>query len=223
MDLTPPLILVMWSAGLAAGGALVARWNVVGPGYSWLASGVVVIFGFPAAGAGGEPIAWVGLAFAVLAGIAGRSSLAATALFGASAVAFGVSGLGDSPVLPIITGAVFLGAVTSEMMLGHWYLVDPRLPRWSLKGLVVIGTAGLAADVGYLATEGVFDWEEAGTALGLAFIALGLATVLLSSGVWFSLKVPRYTGVMAATGLGYLATLTAIGVAVVGRMVAFPG
>ena len=88
---------------------------------------------------------------------------------------------------------------------------------------MVFGVAGLAADVAYLATEGVFDWEEAGTALGLAFIALGLATAILSSGVWFSLNVPRYTGVMAATGLGYLATLTAFGAAVVGRMVAFPG
>ena len=38
------------------------------------------------------------------------------------------------------------------------------------------------------------------------------------AGVIFSLKEPGYAGVMAATGLSYLAVLTAFGVAVLGRM-----
>jgi hypothetical protein len=41
----------------------------------------------------------------------------------------------------------------------------------------------------------------------------------LMVGVWFSLRVPSYTGVMAATGLSYLATLTALGAVVIGRAV----
>jgi hypothetical protein len=50
-------------------------------------------------------------------------------------------------------------------------------------------------------------------------IGLGATTVALMVGVWFSLRVPSYTGVMAATGLSYLATLTALGAVVIGRAV----
>ena len=43
-------------------------------------------------------------------------------------------------------------------------------------------------------------------------------TGLLVAAVWFSLKEPAYSGVMAATGLSYLGVLTAFGVVVVGRL-----
>jgi hypothetical protein len=36
-------------------------------------------------------------------------------------------------------------------------------------------------------------------------------------GVLFSLRVKSYTGVMAATGLSYLATITALAVAIISR------
>ena len=121
----------------------------------------------------------------------------------------------------MVTGAVFLGGITAEMMLGHWYLIDPRLPRWALKALTGAGAIGLVADVVYLATQGGFDWSESGTATGAAFATLAAATGLLLAGVYFSLREPKYTGVMAATGLSYLATLTAFGAVVSGRMVAF--
>jgi hypothetical protein len=44
--------------------------------------------------------------------------------------------------------------------------------------------------------------------------ALGL---VLMVGVLFSLRVKSYTGVMAATGLSYLATITALAVAIISR------
>ena len=54
-------------------------------------------------------------------------------------VAIGVIGLvaaaldaGGNPVVSLIrtlAGAAFLGAVTDAMLLGHWYLVQPGLPR----------------------------------------------------------------------------------------------
>ncbi len=222
MDVTPAVVLEMWTAGLAAGAALVTRWRVVGAGYTWLAASVIVLFGLPGAAAGGDVLAWAGLALAAGAAVAVRTR-AAGVLFAAAAVAFLVSGLDDSPVVALVTGAVLLGGITSEMMLGHWYLVDPRLPRWALKSLVAVGGAGLIADVGYLAVRGVFSWAEAGAAMGWSFVALAAATGLLVVGVWYALEEPRYSGVMAATGLSYLATLTAIGSAVVGRMVAFGG
>ena len=36
-----------------------------------------------------------------------------------------------------MVGAVFLGSVSDAMLLGHWYLVQPGLPREPLKELVV--------------------------------------------------------------------------------------
>ena len=52
MDLSPALILITWAAGIAAGGALVAWWRVVGPGYLWLVAGVVAVIGGLGAAAG---------------------------------------------------------------------------------------------------------------------------------------------------------------------------
>jgi hypothetical protein len=223
VEITPALVMGMWTGGLAAGGALVARLRVVGPGYSWLAAGVVLLFGALAAGAGGGGLAWVAVAVTVAAAVVARSPASTAIAFGAAAVLFLAAVADDSQLVPLVTGAVFLGGVTSEMMLGHWYLVDPRLPRWALRLLTLVGSAGLVLDFAYLALNGGFDWEDAGTAMGAAFVVLSVTTGLLMLGVWFSLKEEKYTGVMAATGLSYLATLTAVAAAVTGRMVAFGG
>ena len=54
--------------------------------------------------------------------------------------------------------------------------------------------------------------------LAAAVIALTVMTALLIAAVWFSLREPGYSGVMAATGLSYLGLLTTFGVVVVGRL-----
>ena len=61
-------------------------------------------------------------------------------------VAIGVVGLvaaaldaGGNPTVALLrtlVGAAFLGAVTDAMLLGHWYLVQPGLPRALLSELV---------------------------------------------------------------------------------------
>lgn len=221
MELTPALVLVMWTGGIAAGAAVVATWGVVGPGYLWLTGGVATMLGASAVVAGGGPGAIAGTALAVLGALTARRARWATVLFGLSAVAFMVAALVDSPWFPAVAGLLFLGGVTSEMMLGHWYLVDPRLPRWALQGLAVGGGAGLLLDVVYVLWRAGAPWSGADELLGWAYVALSVMTGLLVAGVWFSLKEPNYTGVMAATGLSYLAVLTAFGVAVVGRQLAF--
>ena len=218
MELTPALVLAVWSSGLAAGGALVAWWRVVGAGYVWLVSATVALFGVFAALAGGGGLAWMGIGAAAVASLlSGRREIVA-GVFTSSAVLFAAAGLDDSPLVPIVTGAVFMGGVTSEMILGHWYLVDPRLPRWALQRLTIWGAAGLVAEAVYLGFDGVFAFET-DAVMAWAFVALAGMTALLLAGVWFSLKEPSYTGVMAATGLSYLGTLTAVGVLVVGRLV----
>ena len=122
-----------------------------------------------------------------------------------------------NPLLAI-TGALFLGGITSEMMLGHWFLVDPRLPRWALKRLDLAGAVGALADMAVLIGLGVFPWADGDLVVGAGFILLAVTTLVLMAAVWSSLGEPGYSGVMAATGLSYLATLTATGAAVVGRL-----
>ena len=218
MELTPSLILSMWVGGIAAGGALIAGWQVVGPGYLWLTGTVVAGFGALAAIAGGGGLAYAGAALAIGGVLAARRPLAATVVFSLAALAFVGAALGDSPLFPALTGVVFLGAVTSEMMLGHWFLVDPRLPRRPLFVLAAVAGACLAGDV--LAVLVSASITVAGTdgVFAMAYVALALFTGVLLVGVWFSLKEPSYSGVMAATGLSYLAVLTAFGVVTLGRV-----
>jgi hypothetical protein len=121
----------------------------------------------------------------------------------------------------VVTGSLFVGGITSEMLLGHWYLVDPRLPRWALYRLTAAGAVGLFVETLIVVVRLVSDGLQADGVFVWAYVALAAMTGLLVAGVWLSLREPRYTGVMAATGLGYLAVLTSLGVLVIGRMVAY--
>lgn len=210
----------MWAAGLAAGGALVAWWDVVGRGYVWLTSSVATLVGLGLAVVEPGPAPWIGTVLAAASVFVAANRQVVTALLGSATVVLLLAGTGDSPLVPLITGAIFLGFVTTEMMLGHWFLVDPTLPRWSLNRLALVGGGGLLADVIYLTLSGAAAAGADDSVLGLAYAALTVMTALLIVGVYFSLREPSYTGVMAATGLSYLAVLTAFGVAVVGRMLA---
>ena len=44
----------------------------------------------------------------------------------------------------LVVGALFLGAVTDAMLLGHWYLVQPGLGRDPIKELVKVGRGAVA-------------------------------------------------------------------------------
>lgn len=223
MELSPAAILAMWTAGMAGGGAAVAWWRIVGPGFTWLTGATVVVFGLGVALFAEDLAAYGAVALALAAMIVARNHQISAAFFAGSAVllaltAFADAGARGSAVVPTLTGSLFLGAITAEMMLGHWYLVDPRLPRWALQRLDVAAGAGLLADFLYLVVEGALDWAPTDAVLGWAFIALSIFTFLLVIAVWYSLQEPSYTGVMAATGLSYLAVLTSFGVVALGRI-----
>ncbi len=204
---------------MAAGAAAVAWWRVVGPGFVWLSAGVVLLFGVPAAVVGAGPLAWLGMGLASSTlGLARRPRQAALS-FAGSAAAYVVAAMIAGHPLLAVTGALALGGITSEMLLGHWYLVDPRLPRWALRRLDAAAGAGLLLDVAALLALGVLEWPESDAVLGWAFVALAAMSALLIVAVWFALREPRYSGVMAATGLSYLAVLTVFGAAVAGRIV----
>jgi hypothetical protein len=207
----------MWAAGIAGGAVPIALWRIVGPGFHRLAAGSAALMGAGAVLFDTSPGTVLGLAALALAAALGRRPVWMAAAFGAAATAFIGSALESGDAVLAITGAVTLGAITDEMLLGHWYLVDPRLPRWALASLDAAALAGLAVDAGLLATRGALTWDSHEFVVGWAFVGLTAMSALLMVGVWFSLRERGYSAVMAATGLSYLAVLTVVGGTISGR------
>ena len=125
-----------------------------------------------------------------------------------------------------MAGAAFLGAVTDAMLLGHWYLVQPGLPRSLLDELVdaavwtwPVEVIALLLPTGMISvlTGDVDDgW---GGVLGWFWVACAIATIVLLLVTKAALRERQYSAVMAATGLLYLAILTAFGTDMVARAV----
>ena len=129
-------------------------------------------------------------------------------------------------VLRVIVGAVFLGAVTDAMLLGHWYLVQPGLPRsllneivgavgalWPLELAVMILPTGMLSVLSGTVDDG---WSGQ---LGWFWVACAVTTIALVFVTRAALRERQYSAVMAATGLLYLAILTGFGMDLVARAV----
>jgi hypothetical protein len=129
-------------------------------------------------------------------------------------------------VLRLLVGAAFLGAITDAMLLGHWYLVQPGLPRgllneivtalawlWPFEVLVMLLPTGMLAVLSGEVDDG---W---GGMLGWMWLACALTTIILIFVTRAALKERYYSAVMAATGLLYLAILTGFGMDIVARAV----
>lgn len=129
-------------------------------------------------------------------------------------------------LLRVMVGAAFLGTVTDAMLLGHWYLVQPGLPRrhlnelvgamgviWPLEVLVMLLPTGMISVFTGTVDDG---W---GGVLGWFWAACALTTGVLVRVTRAALRERQYSAVMAATGLLYLAILTAFGTDLVARAV----
>jgi len=129
-------------------------------------------------------------------------------------------------VLRVLAGAAFLGAVSDAMLLGHWYLTQPGLPRAPLLELVrwlgvvwPIEVIALLIPVGMVSVfNGTID-DGYGGMLGWFWIACAVTTIGLVIVTRMALRERYYSAVMAATGLLYLAILTAFGTDLVARAV----
>jgi hypothetical protein len=217
----PSAVLSAWSAGVAAVTALVATWGIVGPGFTRLGSGVVLLLGVPAALAGGGIAAWVGCGLAAVVMLVARQRAFSAVLGTAAAVLLVVAGAGQGYSVLVVTGTLALGGITTEMLLGHWYLVDPRLPRTSLRTLCVIGVVGSVVDPIAALWHGALPAASGDTIVSVGWVVLAVTSLLLMAAVWVALGERGYPAVMAATGLSYLAVLTGIGAVVLARVLVF--
>jgi hypothetical protein len=145
---------------------------------------------------------------------------------GLVAAGFGAGGPHLLAVARNLAGAAFLGVVTDAMLLGHWYLVQPGLGReplrdllrwviavWPLEIVSLLLPTGMASVLAGSVDDG---WN--GT-LGWFWVACAAATIVLAFVTRAALRERAYSAVMAATGLLYLAILTAFGTDLVARAV----
>ncbi len=136
---------------------------------------------------------------------------------------------GGNPAVSLLrtfVSAAFLGSVTDGMLLGHWYLVQPGLPRRHLNELVrALGWVWPAEVIALLLPVGMISvftgkvddgWNGQ---LGWFWAACAVTTIVLVQVTKAALKERYYSAVMAATGLLYLAILTAFGTDLVARAV----
>lgn len=151
-----------------------------------------------------------------------------TAVVGLVAVLFGSIAAGDPVALSIfrgLTSALFLGVVTDAMLLGHWYLVQPGLARAPIHELVrwtgilwVPETIAMLVPTGMVSVlNGTIDDAYNGL-LGWFWVACVVTTIGLVFVTRAALREREYSAVMAATGLMYLAILTAFGQDLVARI-----
>ena len=128
-----------------------------------------------------------------------------------------------------VVGAVFLGVVTDAMLLGHWYLVQPGLSREPIKELVRLTAFVWPVEVALLliptgmvqVLSGSID-DGYGGLLGWTWVVCAVTTIALVATTWLALRERFYSAVMAATGLLYLAILTAFGIDLLARAVLSP-
>ncbi len=125
-----------------------------------------------------------------------------------------------------LVGSAFLGGVTDAMLLGHWYLVQPGLGRgllnelvrlvawiWPFEVAVMLWPTGMVQVLDGQISDGY------GGLLGWFWVACAATTIVLCFVTRAALKERYYSAVMAATGLLYLAILTAFGTDLVARAI----
>jgi hypothetical protein len=150
----------------------------------------------------------------------------AIGVVGLVSASFSAGGSAWLQIARTIVGMFFLGAVSDAMLLGHWYLVQPGLSRkpigelndWLLKiwplevALFLIPTGMFSVFNGTIS-------DHYGGMLGWFWVACALTTGILAFVTRLALRERFYSAVMAATGLLYLAILTAFGTDLVARAI----
>ena len=234
-------VLLQWGTGGLFFLWFTTRRHEIGRGYGWLiritylliaAGGIAAALAtdvLPVREAAAAAVVLVSLAtmmrrnprLDIVAPVIGLVGVVAGALDAAS-------GAGDVTVslLRAVVGTFFLGAVSDAMLLGHWYLVQPGLPRRILNELVVVVRWLLPVEVavmllptGMIAVLGGSVDDGWNGTLGWFWLACAVTTAVLIEVTIRALKERSYSAVMAATGLMYLAILTAFGTDLVARAV----
>jgi hypothetical protein len=232
-------VMLQWSVGGLGFLWFTTRRGVAGLGYAMLLRIVYGLFALIAVGLGWRyGVVWMREVSAVAVAIAAFAMLRNSTsrldllvpivgvpgiLAGALAAADGVSS-SVVAVLRIIVSTAFLGAVSDAMLLGHWYLVQPGMERrllnelttaviwtWPLEVVALVLPTGMVSVLNGTIDDG---WDGV---LGWFWVASAIVTGVLAFTTRAALREKSYSAVMAATGLMYLAILTAFCTDIVAR------
>lgn len=234
-------VLLQWSTGGLLFGWYTNRNLDVGPGYAKLLRLVYAAFAFGALVCGVRygivvvrEIAAGVLALAALATYRNTNpsrDLVAPVVGAIGLIAAGIAAALNAggfdvavSLARVLVGAAFLGAVSDAMLLGHWYLVQPGMPRrlinelvtvvlwiWPAEIIVLLLPTGMVSVLNGSIDDG---WNGI---LGWFWLASAIVTGALVVVTRAALKERSYSAVMAATGLMYLAILTAFCTDIVAR------
>jgi len=237
MKLDAATVMLQWASGGMLFLWFTMRSGEISIGYGKLLRGVYAALALIGASLGfvfgsiiGREIAAVVLAALAVASFARRDNTidllgAAVGALGVMLASLGADQQDDALWLArLLVGAVFLGAVSDAMLLGHWYLVQPGMPRkllnqltnvllvvWPLEIAVFLVPTGMISVLNGTVDDG---WNGV---LGWFWLACASLTGVLA---WFTraaLRERSYSAVMAATGLSYLAILTGFGTDLIAR------
>ena len=160
----------------------------------------------------GWPRAWL----AVGSGLVGIAALVVLAAAG---------GTESVPIFAsqLVLAALALGAVNAGMLLGHWYLVTPKLSptplrrmMWLLLGALALQavTFGIAlAVVGTDPLVGSFAW--------LTWLRLGAGILLPIVATVLALAATRAASLQASTGLLYIGLALVMAGSIAGASIAY--
>ena len=241
IELDVATVLLQWSTGGLLFLWFTTRKHEINAGYGWLWRGTFCILAAGAAAAGiatdfvpVRDIAAIAVAVVAIATVRRTNvkldllgpAIGAIGLVAAAVHATDGAGNISTNILRVLVGTVFLGAISDAMLLGHWYLVQPGMPRSILNELVnalrwilPIEVIVMLLPTGMFSVlSGAVDDGWNGT-LGWFWVACAVTTAVLIEVTRAALKERSYSAVMAATGLLYLAILTAFGTDLVARAV----
>ncbi len=102
-----------------------------------------------------------------------------------------------------------ISGVFSSMMIGHWFLVDPTISKKGMMRIALFCTLQSLTIIPLVLFE--FIGEDIENLYKNVILLLYISTSILSFASFKSLREKSYTGVMASTGLSYLALIVSLG------------
>jgi hypothetical protein len=169
-------------------------------------------------------------------------AFAATCLTGLIALAVQAQSFRLSRVLSLetilypvnfVVSALVLGAVTTGMLLGHWYLIDRNLSIEPFKQIFRFFAAMLVIQAGLVVLDGgLFGFagtresainfaqllRDHGSLLTVRLLLSPISAAALAWMIWKTLQIPQ---TMAATGLFYIAILSVLVGELMSRLILF--